>query len=553
MKLRFFVTRIGTLLVVLSGIAFGFQQNASQNLQDVASDGSLQILTQTLWGMTAAAALAGTLIILWTAWSLTREMDRFRESVSEIASGKLTHRVHDTWLTSGLAPLINQIIHRQKQVICEVAAVAQKNKVLAEQLSQNIEQNETASQSVAETISHIAENASEQAEKSNQARQASQDMAEYAAQITLDADETLTIANTMLQAAKQGEATIGDLIGKMGVTAHASKETAEEVRHLEEEAHKIDIIVTAVTDISQRTNLLALNAAIEAARAGDAGRGFAVVADEVRKLAEQSSLSAGEINRLLSGIVERINEISERAIASAAQVSEDVLAADESRRALNTVDEAIHETYDAITRIRATAGESSTAAVKMDVSMDHINASIQETAAGAQEVSASAEEQSAAMQELSSMAGTLNKLSAEVSSYLEAFIHGVKIGEAEKRQVTAGQELLRKTVDNLNRQGISPEKAGDSLRTLCAEHPAYEYIGIINQQGDMISANVPLNGVTNYAHRPYFKEAVKGNVYCSEPYISNVSYNYCLALAVPYKDSRGNITGVIMADLCIEQ
>lgn len=68
----------------------------------------------------------------------------------------------------------------------------------------------------------------------------------------------------------------------------------------------------------------------------------------------------------------------------------------------------------------------------------------------------------------------------------------------------------------------------------------------------MVSANVPLTGVTNYGHRPYFKEAIRGTVYCSEPYISNVSFNYCLALAVPFKDSRGAIVGVMMADLCIE-
>ncbi len=553
MKFNFFVVRIVALLAVMAGMAVAVSHFAVKGMQSATGEIAVQLSGNAVWSMALGAALAGTLIVLWIAWSLKNEMERFREEVATIASGKMTQRVHDNWLTTGLATSINQIVSQQKRVICEVATVAQKNKVLAEQLSQNIEQNETASQSVAETISHIAENASEQAEKSNQARQASQDMAEYAAQISLDADETLGIAETMMQAAKQSSATIGDLIVKMGQTATNSKETAEEIKNLEEEANRIDIIVAAVTDISQRTNLLALNAAIEAARAGEAGRGFAVVADEVRKLAEQSSQSAGEINRLLDGIVSRINDISERAITSADQVSQDVIAADESRIALNTVDQAIQETYGAITRIRTIAGKSSSSAAKVDTGMDHINASIQETAAGAQEVSASAEEQSAAMQELASMAGTLNTLSAEVSSYLEDFIQGVKIGDSEKKQVAAGQELLKQAVESLNRQNIPMDRASDFIRDLCAKNPAYEYIGILNQKGDMVSANAPLNGVSNYAHRPYFKEAINGKAYCSEPYISNVSYNYCLALAVPFKDSRGSITGAIMADLCIEQ
>lgn len=553
MKLNFFAVRIGALLALMLGLALAVYGITAPKLVAAAGEPAARILGGALMEMAVGAALLGVLTILWIRWSIRSDMDRFRASVAEIAAGKLTHRVQDNWLTTGLAAGINQIIHQEKRVICEVATVAQKNKILAEQLTNTIEQNETAALSVAETISHIAENASEQAAKSNEARQVSQDMAQYAVQISQDAEKTLHIAEGMLQAAQQSGATIGDLISKMDLTATNSRATAEEVEHLKEEAHKIDIIVAAVTDISQRTNLLALNAAIEAARAGDAGRGFAVVADEVRKLAEQSSQSAGEINRLLDGIVIRINEISHRAVTSAAQVSQDVVAADESRVALITVDKAIQETYGAITRIRSVAGKTSDSAALVDKGMDHINASIQETAAGAEEVSASAEEQSAAMLELSSMAGTLNTLSGEVSDYLEAFIQGVKIGEAEKKKVAAGHELLRQAIDQLNRQGTAPDRAGEFLKKLCAQNPAYEYIGILDLKGDMVAANVPMNGVSNYAHRPYFKEAVKGNVYCSEPYISNVSYNYCLALAVPYRNAAGSIAGAMMADLCIEQ
>lgn len=75
-----------------------------------------------------------------------------------------------------------------------------------------------------------------------------------------------------------------------------------EFMHIIEAVKKIDAI-------AGQTNLLALNASIESARAGEAGRGFAVVANEIRKLAEETSTSAGAINKVISGIDTQISEV----------------------------------------------------------------------------------------------------------------------------------------------------------------------------------------------------------------------------------------------------
>jgi methyl-accepting chemotaxis protein len=64
---------------------------------------------------------------------------------------------------------------------------------------------------------------------------------------------------------------------------------------------EIDKLVSAIEDVSFRTNLLALNAAVEAARAGEKGAGFAVVAEEVRMLAQSTQRTAKDIRNIVSG------------------------------------------------------------------------------------------------------------------------------------------------------------------------------------------------------------------------------------------------------------
>lgn len=80
------------------------------------------------------------------------------------------------------------------------------------------------------------------------------------------------------------------------------------IQAIKQTSETINEIVETVNDISGRTNLLAMNAAIEAAHAGESGKGFAVVSEEIRKLAEESSDRAGEINRHVDDIMEKINE-----------------------------------------------------------------------------------------------------------------------------------------------------------------------------------------------------------------------------------------------------
>ncbi len=140
-----------------------------------------------------------------------------------------------------------------------------------------------------------------------------------------------------------------------------SKEDANNVQSLVDQAQKIGTIVQTIDDIASQTNLLALNAAIEAARAGEAGKGFAVVADEVRALASRTSSSTSEITKMVSQIQENANTANESMQSSVQNMDNLAVETSTIESLLNDITDQVSSVNAQITQI-ATAAEQQTAA-----------------------------------------------------------------------------------------------------------------------------------------------------------------------------------------------
>lgn len=474
--------------------------------------------------------------------------------MDEISKGELTIKVTEQGILKGINLNINKVIKNTKKTLAEIAQVSQINRNIAVTLGENTENTQKASVDIATSILSVAESATIQSDSAISTRESIGEMASNAQKIAESAKNTQDIAQSMMSVTKENEEVFISMIEKIKKSGDVSSRLAQNVQILQDEAEQISNITSVVSEISERTNLLALNAAIEAARAGEHGKGFSVVADEVRKLAEQSSDSAAEIRKLIENITSKISVITKETYSQVDELREDIKYADKSKESFNKVIHSTELTYDAVKEIYKIAHETAGMTGNINKLMDKIVSNIQDSVSVTEEVSATAQEQSASMQEIAAQIEKMLRAADKIDSRLNDFINKITIGEKENKIVEDGFNVLKTISDDINKKGLGMELLTDILKQYAINNKNFEYIGVINEAGIMMSANVPVvEGNNDFSFRPYYQAAIAGKQFTTEPYISSVTYNYCIAIAMPFIDAYGNIKGVIMGDVCIER
>lgn len=107
--------------------------------------------------------------------------------------------------------------------------------------------------------------------------------------------------------------TIDELAAATGEGIGKVTRVLDVINVLSQNVDAIRDVISAINDISERTNLLAMNAAIEAAHAGKAGLGFAVVAGEIRKLSEGTKANSANIEKTLKSMLDSLADVRKTA------------------------------------------------------------------------------------------------------------------------------------------------------------------------------------------------------------------------------------------------
>ena len=515
---------------------------ARRNLEDIK-------LVNMAISLGIASVILGALNLLKKEWFRRQTLN----AMEELASGNLAKRVNGFGEYSAVADSVTTINKNTKTILSETCGMAQMITALSDDLNETIRQEEMATNQIAVSIHEMAQGANKQLESTMVIRDNMDMILSNSQSIRNNSDGTLGLAKEMSEVVEKNTEVFGYVIDKLRNNAQSNERILHRIEDLQLEAKRINEITNAVTEISDKTNILSLNASIEAARAGEHGRGFAVVAEEVRNLAQQSAEEAKQIKVIIDSINISIKEIAEDSRNSFAHIQDDIEYADRSKQSSEAMIEASHRTYDSIEKIKDDSSSTFDIVSSTTSLFDQITETTRKSAAFSEQVSAATQEQAASMANSLEIVKDLATMAARAEGDIKGYISKIKITDKMKSDIQAAFSILEEVAKELNSSNADIKNYSSQLKIYKDREETVEYIGILDHRGEMVSAADPIDKSNNmYNHRPYFMEAIKGNRFQSEPYISNVTFDYCTAIAIPYKKSNGEIIGVIMADINIE-
>lgn len=400
--------------------------DSSKDFIHAESAAASQKYEATRWmliGCIVLVVVLSAFMAFYLSSSIMRSIRYLMEISEQVAAGNLTvnaeAKTEDE--LGQLTDAYGNTIHNLRSLIKHIQQTADDVSTFAAQLTENANQSAQATQLVANSITNVAGNTSQQGEAVERSLGDIKDMTESLHGFENKADASAEEARSVASLATSGKSSIDGAVSQMSEIAASVNDSATVIQKLAERSSEIGQISTTISGIADQTNLLALNAAIEAARAGEAGRGFAVVAEEVRKLAQESNTAAQQI----AEIIALTQQDTKQAVARMNKGTQDVESGRkvlaEAGRAFESIVAAVSSLTEHADAILTEARQSSAKAESLVEVMDGINQSSRDVAAETESVSAATEEQSASMDEVAGASQRLADLSHELTDSAKRF------------------------------------------------------------------------------------------------------------------------------------
>ncbi|WP_102275757.1 methyl-accepting chemotaxis protein [Cytobacillus massiliigabonensis] len=371
-----------------------------------------------------AAFILAIMIALFISRMITRPIQLAAHSIDRIAKGHLNHdelKVRNKDEIGLLIHSLNRMVKDLRNVVGQIRESSSQLASSSEELAAGAEQSTNASEQVARITQQNAVSMEKQIvgfqETTNSIHEVSKSIQEIT-RSSLEMKDVTEKANTLTI---NGEQSVGNIVMQLNEVNVYVESAAKSIHLLEDRSIEIRNIIGMITNIAEQTNLLALNASIEAARAGEHGKGFAVVADEVRKLAEESKVSAEQIQNM----VEMIQHETIQAVQAMNVSNNHVLTVLEdskkTRSAFSEIAETMEDATGKVINVSNLLEKLSALSVQISNGISNVKDISEQNVIAMEEASAATEEQLATMEEVSALSSSLAKIASEMQSSASRF------------------------------------------------------------------------------------------------------------------------------------
>lgn len=312
----------------------------------------------------------------------------------------------------------------QKELVGIISEIKEQSFLLyktSEELNSRAAETSTTVQNVERAVSEIAAGATSQATETQKANEDILLMGNMVEETSSQVTSLNSTADSIKASSDTATQTLEQLDNINQRAINSINIIYEQTLTTNDSALKIKQATSLISSIAEETNLLSLNASIEAARAGDAGRGFAVVASQIQKLAEQSNVSAQQIDQIIFTLLED----SQKAVHTMKEVKEIITQQSENVSKTGAVfSEVINGISDSIQGV----GEIASHTNRLNSARSNIVDVVQNLTSIAEQNAASTEETSAAvmevadvMQEISNHASKLQQIASTLETNVDTF------------------------------------------------------------------------------------------------------------------------------------
>ena len=386
------------------------------------NDMTMPILLQTIIVIFVSILVGGFIVYLITN-SITRPLNKLRESAIHISKGDLTEKVEISQedeigqvaiafkkMTENLHTIISQVNEKSEHVAAS-----------SEELLAGAEQTTSSSEYVASTIQEVASRAEFQSERLINNSNSLSNISDHINKVAENTKQVSALTTETVLQAKEGEESVELTLTQMNEIRESVETSNIQMKHLQDRTKAIESIVDVISGIAAQTNLLALNAAIEAARAGEQGKGFAVVAGEVGKLAKQSEASAREIGEIVGNILTDTKNTVKGMETVTSNVQNGIIASQKTSDTFIGIINRVESISPQMAEVSNIASEIAEKIKTVAFSANDLLAVSKENATYSEKMATTTDEQLAAMQEIKASASSLANLAEELKQSINTF------------------------------------------------------------------------------------------------------------------------------------